>query len=467
MGKMAQSHRRRRMRIIKKADEQSFNLIGGDGTQLQITELGRVGSDHDATGQDFLEDCRVNPETIVRLDRPGAAPILVKMDRPQLLIGSDPSCDLTLNDVAIRHHHCLLQWLDGHIFCCDLNRRSPSSTRRGSISNGCWIDHGPVSIGSYELSIVEPDRAFECDDSPLDRSSELSLEYPHLGFQFSCVDREDNIWPVDRPITLIGRSSICKLRTNHKSVHMVHACLIRTTKACWLVDLAKDETTCVNDRPIRVARIDVGDAIRIGSFQIEVIAMKSPTLELPIPVRESDHPMTQESPELKTATDSVQAHEFVSHRDEIISMDRPTAKPAPDLNTLTVVAVSPNQNMTVKSISIRIQPGILTSKECDSIIIQPTMTELPTPVHPLSAAPINDQSNDSVAEFATTQLTQLEELENHLRSLRATYDLVAPTLISHRTREALEKPVSETLRCCDEMRQILEKFSTHLSPIRS
>jgi hypothetical protein len=44
--------------------------------------------------------------------------------------------------------------------------------------------------------------------------------------------------------------------------------------------------------------------------------------------------------------------------------------------------------------------------------------------------------------------------------LKTTYDEVAATLISSRTREALEKPVSETLQCCNEMRQILEKFST-------
>jgi hypothetical protein len=57
------------------------------------------------------------------------------------------------------------------------------------------------------------------------------------------------------------------------------------------------------------------------------------------------------------------------------------------------------------------------------------------------------------------QQTQLEALERHLTSLKSIYDEVASTLISNRTREALDKPVNESIQCCNELRKLLDRFT--------
>lgn len=462
MSKMISSHRRRRLRIITNADEQSFNLLeGGQSSFLTHPEQKTPATELDAICRDFFADCQGRFETTLQLERPGAAPIFVKMDRPQLMIGSDPACDVVLTDVAIRHHHCLLQWLDGHIFCCVIASRPSHSATRNSESSGCWLAESAISIGPYQLSIVGSIPVTVPDYSALDRLPELSTEYPRLGFQFQSVDREDNVWAVDRPITLVGRSSQCRLRLNHKSVSLVHACLVRTAKACWMVDMAGDGTTLVNERAIRVSRIDVGDRIRIGSFQIEVTAMKTPTIEEPssiIKTTEQRQKSAADFPRDLPGIDRLQAWGNEASVDEQYDVaDRR------EMDNPAVAMLGADQNSPFKAASIRIQPGIFASTECDSIIIQPPLIDSSNSTSSMTSIPLmaaTKRQDSSIDEFTALQRTQLELLQNHLDTLKATFDKVAPTLISNRMRASLEKPVDETIECCKAMRQSLDRFTS-------
>ena len=53
---------------------------------------------------------------------------------------------------------------------------------------------------------------------------------------------------------------------------LVQASLLRTPSGCWLIDLAGQGTTLVNDRPVSFAPLDIGDGLQLGPFRVTVTA---------------------------------------------------------------------------------------------------------------------------------------------------------------------------------------------------
>lgn len=272
------NQRRRRLRLIKSIEDHTAQQFRSAVSALTIasdTEFARV--DGDAIRQKLLVECQVKTNSVLRIEHPGAAPLEVAMNRPSMLIGSDPACDVQLEHAEIKPRHCFLQWIDGHLFCSDIGQNTGYFPKYDSQSNGRWIDHEPVTIGPYQFSLVGDSAAPRPDVFPLDRSARLAGEFPYLALQFDGVEQAENVWPVNRVLTMIGRAPQCKLRLNHQSMAFVQAALLRTSTGCWLMDLAQDGKTCVNGRPIQVSPIDIGDEIEFGAFRVSVVTMGTPS----------------------------------------------------------------------------------------------------------------------------------------------------------------------------------------------
>ena len=264
------TQRRRRLRLIKAEDEQVDDrfrsaasiLAPASNTDAARFEVERIH-------RRMMMECRAKTGTRIRIEFPGEETQIVTMSQPYLLIGSDSHCDLRLDHKAVHPRHIFLQWVNGQIFWCDLAPREGTDQRQQT--NGKWFDNEPISIGPYRLSLDKQELPAKPDDSPLDRSSLLTEELPQLAFQFVGVEQSENLWSVNRVLTMIGRSSQCKLRLNHTSMPNVQACLLRTRHCCWLVDIEGSGTTGVNGRAITVAPIDIGDILQLGPFRVEVV----------------------------------------------------------------------------------------------------------------------------------------------------------------------------------------------------
>ena len=115
------TQRRRRLRLIQAEDKRTAQRFQKAASALAIaadTESARI--DAEALQQHLRLECRARSRTRLRIEHPAVAPLTVVMTRPYLLIGSDPACDLRLDHEEIAPHHAFLQWVDGQIFCCDL-----------------------------------------------------------------------------------------------------------------------------------------------------------------------------------------------------------------------------------------------------------------------------------------------------------------------------------------------------------
>jgi pSer/pThr/pTyr-binding forkhead associated (FHA) protein len=190
------------------------------------------------------------------------------LDRPVLTIGRGADNDLWLNHDRVLPRHALLVWLDGGVFFTALDPKAELLGVQGPVTSGWWTSNLCLRIGAFRLRLLGL-KTVPPEVDPLAPSRSLAAELPRLELHFVGSARP---WPVTRPVTLIGRSPVCKIRLEHGSVLPVQAVLLRTAGRLWLVNLGKEGDVLVNDVPADAAQLEVGDRLRIGDFRAEVDA---------------------------------------------------------------------------------------------------------------------------------------------------------------------------------------------------
>ncbi|HEY4260207.1 MAG TPA: FHA domain-containing protein [Schlesneria sp.] len=264
-------HRRRRLRLL-----QNDNFKAETGSRVNSAP---APVDVEESRGQLFEDCAGQSGLQLLIEVKGEAHARkVSLNRPYLLIGSDTQCDVRIKQPSVLPYHAYVQWIDGRLFCCGLGEAQPPGT---------WIGPKPVVLGPFRVSVPDLDLAIGQQD-PQSKSSELAEEVSQIQLKFAGVEQSDNLWPVDRRLTLIGRGAQCKLRLDHPEIPIVLAALVRTNRACWLVDLQHNERLQVNDQLIdSLQRLDVGDNLRLGEFQAEVTAASfaaEPVVAEPTPI---------------------------------------------------------------------------------------------------------------------------------------------------------------------------------------
>lgn len=267
------TQRRRRMRLLHPDD----TATPGDPNGSQPV-------DPDEARAQLLNQCGGQSGLRLLIDVNGEAHARkVSLNRPCLLIGSDAQCDIRIKHPAVFPCHAYLQWIDGRLYCCGLGDAASTTA--------AWVGPKPISFGPFRVSAPELEPATDGQQDPQLRSSELAAEVPQIQLKFVGVEQTDNLWPVDRRITLIGRGIQCKLRLDHPQMPIVLASLIRTDAGFWLVDLSGSESLFVNGQLISgVQSLDIGDKIQLGEFIAEVAAV--PFTVKPAKQRPAPKPMS-------------------------------------------------------------------------------------------------------------------------------------------------------------------------------
>ena len=272
--------RRRRLMLLQSNTSAAAN---GDESAMDVADISpltAIGvetefdvSARDAAREQLFHECQGRRGMHLLVELPGVAqPERLDLDRPFLLIGRDPDCELRLDHPEVAPRQAYLQWVAGHLFCTDLGGDAGSRTGRRTPKANPWVERQPLQFGPCRLTLVGEESHAAPAFSPLDRSPQLAAEFPQVRLKFDGVEQSDNQWPVDRPVTLIGRGSQCKLRLNHPDMPLVLASLLRTPSGCWLIDLAGEGTTLVNNRRVRFAPLDIGDVLQLGPFRVTVTA---------------------------------------------------------------------------------------------------------------------------------------------------------------------------------------------------
>jgi pSer/pThr/pTyr-binding forkhead associated (FHA) protein len=198
------------------------------------------------------------------------------ISQPYVVIGRNPTADLVLNHPKVAPRQLYLQVIDGRVFAVDLYSKAEHDQNDDPTRSMCWIDAGQaVDVGPYRTTPRTHDQDQATDPEALAPTPPTSRAYPQAGLAEGTLEFPDptiqpSTWRISRALVLIGWSPLCRVRLTGHGVSRIHASLVRTTSGIWLVDLLGRGGTAVNGLSVRLARLNDGDDLRIGSQQLRI-----------------------------------------------------------------------------------------------------------------------------------------------------------------------------------------------------
>lgn len=215
----------------------------------------------------FLASCGLSGPLRLNLEEASDANSRV-FEVPFVVAGRDPKADLIVDHPTVSPRQIYLQVIAGRIFYVDIASRSGVDGESERVGKG-WVDDqrgirlGPVRICAeakmWPCDLGDPLTSRSLDDSPLPA---VVLEFPQQ------VDRPS--WRLSRVLTLLGRTTECRLRFLDSEISKFHCSLLRTPTGVWAIDLLGRTGIRLNGQPIRWAQLEDGDQLQVGRHLIRV-----------------------------------------------------------------------------------------------------------------------------------------------------------------------------------------------------
>ena len=196
-------------------------------------------------------------------------------EHPFVLIGRDEQCCLCLNDATVSRRHAYLQQLGERVFCVDLGSRTGTRWEGEPRPAGWFLPDRGIQVGPFTLALADTVRgggapqaeSAEAGDPLQDRiNDERHLPRFHI-----TVDNEvRSLFRMNRVLALVGSSPACRVRLRHAGISPYHCSLVRTPEGVWVLDLLSGTGTRLNGQPIRWARVNEGDQLRVGPYLLRL-----------------------------------------------------------------------------------------------------------------------------------------------------------------------------------------------------
>jgi anti-anti-sigma factor len=208
--------------------------------------------------------------------RDDTAPIEHDFKYPYAVVGRGEGCDIVLSAYQVSFRHAYFQVIEGQVFCVDLASRNGIAWPDGPRKYGWVPPNVPIEIGPYLLRVVSDDAPKAAvsdalaDLNPLERyRGELGL-MPKVDLEFHYEEANQPTWSVNRLLTLLGRSPLCRLRFDSSSVSGVHCALLLTRHSLWVIDLLGRGGTKVDDKNVQALPLESGNEISVAGYKIGI-----------------------------------------------------------------------------------------------------------------------------------------------------------------------------------------------------
>ena len=178
--------------------------------------------------------------------------------QPFLVIGRRPDSDLMLDHWQVSRRHAYLQLIEGR-YLLRRPREPDRDPRGGRVRAVGWLERGPG----------DPDRPVRGPPG-MARAGPPRGPGPLPGVTWELPGRAigQAVWRMDRQLVLVGRSPACRIRIVEPDVSKFHCSLVLTPMGVWAVDLLGQNGIFVNDEPVRFARLEDGDELRVGRHSL-------------------------------------------------------------------------------------------------------------------------------------------------------------------------------------------------------
>jgi len=206
----------------------------------------------------FLAACgSTEPIRVGVGSKDATSPQVRSFRQPFLVIGRRPESDLMLDHWQVSRRHAYLQLIQGRYYGVDLGSRTGTHGGDATERSG-WLEDGrSIQIGPFTVRPEGPGRVAR-DARPL----------PGVTWELPGRAIGQAIWRMDRDLVLVGRSPACRIRLVEPDVSKFHCSLVLTRLGVWVVDLLGHKGVHVNGEPVRCARLEEGDELRVGRHSI-------------------------------------------------------------------------------------------------------------------------------------------------------------------------------------------------------
>lgn len=188
--------------------------------------------------------------------------------QPVVLIGRNPRADLVLDHPLVGLRHAYLQLVEGRVYAIDLGSRQGLHWS-GVPRRGGWIDRGrSVQLGPTTIRVVDGDLqgGGGPGPGPTSRRYASGQSLPRAVLEFRSVGKKKERHSLDRVLTLVGGSERCHVRLPGPEISRYVCGLLRTPPGTWVVDLLSSQGVAINGVLRRVARLEDGDVLRVGTL---------------------------------------------------------------------------------------------------------------------------------------------------------------------------------------------------------
>ncbi|WP_206107608.1 FHA domain-containing protein [Paludisphaera rhizosphaerae] len=242
------------------------------------------------SSEPFLAACGAAEPLRLLVEVPGEYhPREIVLPGPFAVVGRDPQADVYLNHPQVSMRHAYLQVAFGRLFWFDLGSRTGTVGCSGSRPAGRLVFGDRLGIGPFILRLAAAtDPAVNDEDSegltPLSSRFVGKDDLPSRALEIRSESRGSSVHELQRLLTLVGRSPICRICLSDATVSRAHCSLVLTPHGLWVVDLLGRGGTAVDGDRVRFSRLDAGDTLSVGSLRLRVRDDAAPCVEGPFSI---------------------------------------------------------------------------------------------------------------------------------------------------------------------------------------
>lgn len=211
--------------------------------------------------------------------------------QPFAVVGRAGQCDVALDDQTVSLRHLYLQTIRDRVFAIDLFSANGCKLGGERFASGWLEPNQPLQLGRRELSadataggaLVSPEPPSPLKFKPRRQESEFYGPLPRVELELVSTRRDAATWPINRIVTLLGRSDRCRITCSDESISSVHCMLVLTTAGLWVVDTVTRTGTYVNGEQVRCALLAEGHELRIGKYTLRASYDRSEMPQRPEP----------------------------------------------------------------------------------------------------------------------------------------------------------------------------------------
>jgi pSer/pThr/pTyr-binding forkhead associated (FHA) protein len=232
-----------------------------------IREIARVGN---SSQEEFLNACgALDPVGLLVKQGNGQEAAFCFLHQPFALVGRNSLNDVVLNDRKVSRRHAYLQVLGGKVFCVDLNSKTGTHWLARRRIRGWFDPMDSLQLGSCTLRLLAHSSSEQAIRA-IDPMAAGSLKKPLVTLEFLCAGLKRPFWSMNQVLALFGSAAYCKIRLRDRGIAPIHGSLVCTPQGTWVVDLRGPAGIYLNGQRIHLARLQEGDRLQIGKFEMRV-----------------------------------------------------------------------------------------------------------------------------------------------------------------------------------------------------